>query len=401
MSKVTLSTSLLALLTLAANAQSAGPAQAAPFEHIILIIQENRTPDNLFGASGIPGADVTVNKSLGQPITIGGGTDLPHKHSSYLYEVSGQYLDGAYDYVKSGAEAYWDIAAQYGFANRMFQTNQGPSFPAHQFLLSGTSAPADSSDLFVSDNALVGGYGCDANPNSRVPTLAPDGTEGSIYPCFQRSSLLDLLDAAGVTWRYYSANPLWNAPNSLAAYEGSTNLILHPPSVLSDIRQSRLANVSWVTPAAPYSDHPGTGSGGPPWVASIVNAVGQSPYWANTAIIVTWDDWGGWWDHVTPVTNQMQWCTFYCYGFRVPMLVISARTPAHYVDNDVHDFGSILRFVESNFGLRTIGPGGWADSYADDLSVFFTGAPARKFVKIKSRRLTAAEVADHTDPDSD
>ena len=86
----------------------------------------------------------------------------------------------------------------------------------------------------------------------------------------------------------------------------------------------------------------------------------------------------------------------------MPLLVISARTPQHYVDNGVHDFGSILRFIESNFALGNIGPGGWADSYADSLSGFFTGGAAlREFVKIKARPLTKAELADLGPPDSD
>jgi phospholipase C len=89
-----------------------------------------------------------------------------------------------------------------------------------------------------------------------------------------------------------------------------------------------------------------------------------------------------------------------CYGFRVPLLVISAQTPAGYVDNNVHDFGSIMHFVENNYSLGLIGPGTWADSYADDLSGFFQpGTPARAFHPIKTRKLTSAELADKGDPD--
>ncbi len=155
-------------------------------------------------------------------------------------------------------------------------------------------------------------------------------------------------------------------------------------------------------PPAPIPIIPGiTRRGGPAWVASIVNAVGQSAYWENTAILVTWDDWGGFWDHVPPLANDTGWCMEYCYGFRVPLLVISAQTPSM-VDNDVHDFGSILHFVEANFGLGNIGPGGWADSFADDLSGFFPdGLARRKFVPIKARKLTTKELADHGAPDND
>jgi phospholipase C len=288
----------------------------------------------------------------------------------------------------------------------MFQTNQGESFPAHQFLVSGTSAPSDSSDLFVSDDPIHGlSVGCSSPASTLVPTIAPDGKRSFVYPCFDRSSLIDLIVSAGLTWKYYAASTqqIWAAPNSLQDYYESPNIILNPPQVLSDIAKGTLANISWVTPAKSYSDHPGYNTGGgPAWVASIVNAVGQSAYWDDTAIIVTWDDWGGFYDHVPPPANDTGWCTKYCFGFRVPLLVISAQTPPGYVDNAVHDFGSILHFVEANFGLRHIGPGGWADSFADDLSGFFPAGLARRtFVPIQTRKLTKKELADQSEPDDD
>jgi len=374
---------------------------AQTFQNIIIVVQENRTTDNLFGDSGLPGADIELH-SGGKGVTLNDTPDLNHTHTGFLSELAGTYPNGAYDYVTSEAEPYWQLAAQYGFANYMFQTNQGASFPAHQFLISATSAPSDTSDLFVSDNATVGTVGCKAKADSLVPTIAPDGTMGSIYPCFTRSSLLDLIGAAGLTWRYYSATntALWTAPNALEPYYESSNIVLNPAQVLTDIQNGALANVSWVTPTKVNSDHARMGSGGPAWVSSIVNAVGSSPYWNNTAIIVTWDDWGGLWDHVPPLANNTGWCEIYCYGFRVPLLVISAYTPAGYVDNGVHDFGSIVHFIEDNFSLGFVGPGDWADSYADDLSAFFT-VQFQDFVPIMARKPTKAELEDQGAPDDD
>ncbi|MGA7559231.1 MAG: alkaline phosphatase family protein [Terriglobales bacterium] len=379
-------------------------AQSSPFQHIIIVIQENRTPDDLFGASGVPGADVQINGGKARPVSLSEGNDFNHTHAGYLAEINGQYPETARNYVASGAQPYWDLAAQYGFANRMFQTNQGASFPAHQFLISGSSAPSDSSDLFVVDGTVEGQkYGCKSPPDTLVPTMAPDGSMGAVYPCFDRSSLIDLLTSANLTWKYYAVprQDIWDAPDSLTTYYKSPNIVLNPPQVLSDIANGVLANVSWVTPAKAYSDHPATSTGGgPAWVASIVNAVGQSAYWQNTAIIVTWDDWGGFYDHVPPLVNNTGWCTLYCYGFRVPLLVISAYTPVGYIDNDVHDFGSILHFVETNFGIGNIGNGGWADSFADDLGGFFQpSAHPREFHAVKSRKLTQAELSDKSDPD--
>jgi phospholipase C len=136
-------------------------------------------------------------------------------------------------------------------------------------------------------------------------------------------------------------------------------------------------------------------------VASIVNAIGnnttcdvtngQHGYWYDTAILITWDDWGGWYDHVVPPplpSTAPPEAASYEYGFRVPLLVVSAYTPPAYIDNTVHDFGSILRFIEDVFGgLGTIPPGTYADSYAnDDLSGFFqfTQMKGRAFHKIEA-----------------
>jgi len=405
-----LTLALFLALTLTASAQQ--------FSNIIIVIQENRTPDNLFGSASlpnttcpIPGADVKIH-GKGQSRPLAGGTDILHTYQEFQLEAGGFSPAGYYQYVRASyIQPYCQLAAQYGFANRMFQTNQGASYPSHQFLLSGTSSLSDSSDVLVSDNRdgdvkdISTDYGCSAKPTATVGTLAPDGTLGLVFPCFTRSSLLDLLVAQGLSWRYYAVceRCIWNAPASLTAYDKNANDVLSPPQILNDIANGNLANVSWVTPANLYSDHGGNNKGGgPAWVASIVNAVGNSPYWQNTAILVTWDDWGGWWDHVGTLANSTGWCANFCYGFRVPLLVISAQTPPGYVDNDVHDYGSILRFVESNFSLGLIGPGGWADAYADDLSGFFQGGAAKRpFVAIPARPLTQEELADQGEPDSD
>jgi phospholipase C len=130
--------------------------------------------------------------------------------------------------------------------------------------------------------------------------------------------------------------------------------------------------VSWVIPAGQNSDHAGSTAttGGPSWVASIVNAVGASSYWADTAILITWDDWGGWYDHVAPpvINDGKSWGSGYVYGFRVPLLVVSPYAKAGYVSHVTHDFGSILNFIEQTFALSSLG---YADAHADDLSDCF------------------------------
>ena len=148
--------------------------------------------------------------------------------------------------------------------------------------------------------------------------------------------------------------------------------------MLTDIANCNLRSVSWVIPTGANSDHArANDGGGPSWVASIVNAIGNSTscdgntgYWNNTAILITWDDWGGWYDHESP-TILAQPEGDYQYGFRVPLIFVSAYTPYGYINNIRHDFGSVLRFVEFNFGIPP-GSLNFADARAKtDLTGFF------------------------------
>jgi phospholipase C len=442
-----------ALLLLAA---APAGAQSVTFKHIVIVVQENRTPDNLFGAQPNfePGVDIsrTGVNSLGQTIHLQAEAldscyDISHAHAAFETMLNqGADLETVlpgtgckppanpqFKYADNSTgiiQPYFDLATGYGFANRMFQTNQGPSFPAHQFLFGGTSQPQTESPLFAAENpnTTKTGAGCTAPAGQTVNLIDANGSETSnapIYPCFEHPTLADLLDAANLSWRYYAPSPvsIWTAPNAIQhicvpapsgaklvctgpAWTTNANVdATNPSQVLTDIQACKLAAVSWVIPTADESDHAGINVGtGPQWVASIVNAVGQQPscaggekYWNDTAILITWDDWGGWYDHVPPFANNTQpgappsWGQGYTYGFRVPLLVVSAYTAKGTVDNATHDFGSLLAFVEHNFNLGFIGPGdslysNYADEQSaargDTLAAFFTRTHPRPFTPI-------------------
>jgi phospholipase C len=148
--------------------------------------------------------------------------------------------------------------------------------------------------------------------------------------------------------------PLGYPPDgcTLARYGRDWQNIRAPETRISnDIAQSSLPAVSWVIPTGANSDHAGELSDtGPSWIADVVNAIGESSYWKSTAIFVTWDDWGGWYDHVKPTIYNS-----YELGFRVPLLVISPYVRAGYVSHVQHEFGSILHFTEEQFGLGSLG----------------------------------------------
>jgi phospholipase C len=160
------------------------------------------------------------------------------------------------------------------------------------------------------------------------------------------------------------------------------DIVLNPAQVLSDVAQNKLASVSWVIPTGQESDHPGDNDGsGPSWVASVVNAIGTSAYWNSTVILIVWDDWGGWYDHVAPPIDPAY--PYYENGFRVPLLVVSPYTSPGYVSQQTHTFGSILKFIETAYGLPLIPPGTFVDARSDDLGDFFDFAqPPRSFTTI-------------------
>lgn len=426
----------------------------SPISHVVIIIQENRTPDNLFHDSVLMarGADIASSgvNSHGEtialaPLPLANQYDLSHMHQAFVNMYDGGKMDGAdlitdycgggnclpnpqFKYVTpSDVQPYFSLAEQYTFADRMFQTNEGPSYPAHQFLLAGTSAPTAGSNLFAAENPFLTGFtpvGCTVPASEMVFLIDPSGKENiKVFPCFEHMTLPDLLDLHGATWRYYTPTPdsIWTAPNSIrhmcnpqsangtincVSYEWKENVIISKTQVLTDITNKKLANVSWVIPTGLASDHAGANNGsGPSWVAQVVNALGNSGYWGNTAIFITWDDWGGWYDHVPPpkvLKDCAQWGCGYVYGFRVPLIVVSPYAKAGYISHVQHDFGSILRFIEENFSLGSLG---YADAYADNLSDCFDFGQA----PLPFRTIAAPHDADYflndttpaTPPDND
>jgi phospholipase C len=459
-------------------------AQTPNFQHVVVIVQENRTPDNLFqGLCSAPygsAASCSTTPTSSQyniqtsnwldhhsatgltqpaPVPLANKYDLSHAHSAFVAQcdqdpVTGACkMDGSGDVACSGkcltkpqfryvdnsagvVTPYLDLATQYGWANYMFQTNQGPSFPAHQFIFGGTSAPTaadDAAGVFASENMSGGGVGglsktagCIAAADTTVELIDPTGENKKIYPCFEHSTVPDLL-SGNITWRYYtpSAGSIWTAPNAIqhicqstgpggqcVGPDWSANVDLKPADVLSDIAACKLRSITWVIPTGANSDHAkANDGGGPSWVTSIVNAIGNSAtcdggkgYWQDTAIIVTWDDWGGWYDHVRNAFLAQPEGD-YQYGFRVPLVFVSAYTPAGYINNDRHDFGSILRFVEHNYGI-TEGALNFADSRAtNDLTGFYDLSKApRAFTTINAPKSAAFFLHDKrkaTDPDDD
>jgi phospholipase C len=438
----TTSTGIAPAMPATASAARSGSARQlllgnGKIKHVVIIFQENRSTDNLF--NGLPGADTVTHglNTAGAQVELRKASltaqwDLDHSHASFNTEYDGGRMDGfnlnrsscpshhgkcipknirAYAYVPAAdIKPYFTMAKEYAFGDKMFASQAGPSFPAHQYILTGTSTISVSSTLRASENPLDSQQqftgGCDSPAGSLVMLIDTNGTESQqTYPCFDRPALPDLIDAAGLTWRYYQSHSgpgLWNAPDAIKhireSSQFSTDVVSPPSQVLTDIANGALANVVWVTPTAQASDHAGITNGtGPAWVASVVNAVGESQYWDSTAIFVAWDDWGGFYDHVAPP----QYNSFEL-GFRVPLIAIGPYAKQGYVSHVQHEFGSILKFTEKAFGLGSLGA---TDVRADDLSDCFNfNKKPRSFTPIPSsfdRAYFLRQPVSYENPDDD
>jgi phospholipase C len=346
-------------------------------EHVVWVVQENRTVDNLF--HNYPGADTVSSgkDSVGDSITlqpISLKTEYEIDHSAYAMfqacagagklpgtncrmngfnleqEIDGP-PNGQYAYVpQKEAQPYWDMAHEWVLGDRMFPSQLDESFAAHQYII---AAQAQHS---VDVPSLL--WGCEGGHNDVVQTLLQQRTYGpNQTPCFDYQTLGDELDGAGLTWRFYTSG--YTVPNSgfWSGYQAvkhifngpdwKTDVITPQKRFLTDVAAGKLASFTWITPLCRDSDHSMCGGGGgPSWVSSIVNAVGTSKFWDSTAIFVMWDDWGGLYDHVPPPHKDYDGL-----GFRVPFLVISPYAKSGYISHVQYETASVLRFAEDLFGL--------------------------------------------------
>jgi phospholipase C len=325
--------------------------------------------------------------------------------------------DLAYAYVPSKeTKPYFDMAHQYVLADEMYASDFDiSSFESHQYIIAGVN-PDTSVDYPSGD------WGCTGGPGDQIPIMFKDrkwlnASRQPIKterPCWDPNTLGDELDAAKLTWAFYAVpvpssgsfacsgnvfgpdgkssrgSGIWSAYQAIdhicygADWAQDVAPFSPPSKFLNDIKAGKLRSVTWITPTDANSDHGGSDSAtGPSWVASVVNAIGESQFWDTTAIFVFWDDPGGWYDPEPPayINNDG-------LGYRLPMLIISPYARQNYVDHTHYEHGSILKFVEETFGLPPLEPK--KDKKASDRranspddAFDFTQAP-RAFKKIKA-----------------
>ena len=375
-------------------------------KHIVIIMQENRSFDHYFGtypgADGLPMKDGKFAICLPDPLSaacaqpyhdpddknFGAG----HTAEAARADIDGGKMDGfvreaeaerghACDDPHSPACAlvdapidvmgfhdrrelanYWAYADAFVLQDRMFEPNAGWSLPAHLFEVSEWSAKCSrrgdpQSCVNAGDNA------------DWPPDCQPSGKDRPL-PDYAWTDLTYLLHKAGVSWRYYvfpgsepdceddsaACNPVRQNPETPGIWnplpffdtvrdDGELKNIQDIGNFYSAAKSGSLPAVTWIAPSDRVSEHPtALVSRGQAYVTSLINAVMQGPDWTSTAIFLTWDDWGGFYDHVVPPKVDRNG-----YGLRVPGLVISPYARKGFIDHQTLSFDAYVKFIEDDF----------------------------------------------------
>jgi phospholipase C len=347
---------------------------AGPIKRVIYLMLENRSFNNLFGTfPGVTGSTVGVMNGKEVPLIrcpdwLPG--DLPHDRNAHLNCVNNGKMDGfntgtygIWGYSQfDGRQVpnYWEWAREYALSDNFFASAAGPSYPNHYFMIAGTSGGSidnpENIETRVEGDKKYKSWGCDTIGDEAFVFVKDErGNMAKHDTCFTFPTVGEQLTQKGIDWAFYSAVPgqtgyFWNAYNGVSEvfHTDMWHQHMRPvDTIVDDIRANRLPSVTWITPRFELSDHPPFSTGfSHNWVTDIVNAVMRSDAWEHTAIFLTWDEWGGFYDPVPPPAIDA-----IGLGFRVPLLTISPYTNRGYIDHEQGEFSTPLRFISDNWGL--------------------------------------------------
>jgi phospholipase C len=391
-----------------------------PIKHIVFIIKENRTFDHYFGR--YPGADGTTTGKLinGTTIPLRPAKDvmthaITHGFWSSLYSIDGgrmdgfntieggEHLDGYSQFTRAGIPHYWAYADRFVLADHFFTSMYGPTYPEHLYTIASQSngimdnkaettpspgrycddpkaySPAFPRNLTVADRDRIMRLENAIADNSPTNLRRIIQYLIQVRDCFDIKILPDELQRAGISWKFYTDEvfPIGDIMRAIRHVRYGPMWHRVRPSVefMQDIKNRTLPRVSWVNPPAPYNEHPilpnriQSVCAGENWTVQVVNAIQRSPYWPNTAVVIVWDDFGGFYDHVAPPQYDIMGL-----GPRTPALIISPWTRqggnslGGSIDNHTYEFSSVLRFIEEVFGLKPMTD---RDAQADPLTGAF------------------------------
>lgn len=389
--------------------------------HVVYLIKENRTFDHMFGR--FPGADgategMTCDGTMvplarapddapGPDHSFQGGLKAINggKMNCFSELFGGLQLQGYVQYRQHQIPSYWAYARSYVLADRFFSSTYGPTGIEHLFTVGATTDRYTDHERATppgqfGENEVPREYCEDAtermysfrrlSPSEEDEAFALEeqaevGTLKARFwflrtACTDLTILPDLLEDAGVSWRYYLGDN--DYINTLAlvkhvVFGPMQDKVVTDDDFLVDLGAGELPAVSWLIPDVEVSEHPAAGSmcAGENWTVEIVNAIMRSPEWRHTAIVITWDDFGGFYDHVPPPHLDL-----YGLGPRVPMLLISPWARQGLITSDLLEFSSVLKMIETIWDLPSLTE---RDAGASDmLDLFdFEGEPAPRLLR--------------------
>jgi phospholipase C len=341
-------------------------------KHIVFLIKENRSFDNYFGT--FPGADGATSgrTSHGKVVRLKRTPDQTPYDLGHNWEDARMAIDGGsmskFDQVKNGqihgdllpytqlTEAeipnYFSYARNFVLADRMFSSMTGPSFPNHLY----TVAAQDGGALENPQPAHAD-WGCDADDNQTVLVQRLNGTTEADRSCFDFQTLADEMEVAHIDWKYYAPargqyGYQWSALDGIQHIRNGPlwqSRVVSDAQFTSDALGGHLPAVSWLVTGEGSEHPPHSTCVGENWTVRQLNAVMNGPDWNSTAVFLTWDDFGGFYDHVPPPTVDI-----YGLGPRVPLIIISPYSKKGHISHTTYEFSSFLTFVEHRFSLRSL-----------------------------------------------
>lgn len=387
------------LVPLALGQQQNAPAGIQKISHVVFLIKENRTYDNIFGAFNAKYGTKTCTLSTGQVVPQGRAPDryphdIDHGWAGALLGMDGGKMD-QFDLIGLGSGAsgdnsgdlltcrqftaadipnYFAYAHNFALGANMFSSLHGPSFPNHLYTIAAESFGAIDNPFHL---LTTHSWGCDG-PNTeedqeQVRVLQPNGIINVQFPCFTGvPTMAQTLDNAGVSWKYYappSTDPgyIWSTFNAISDVRNGPdwNKVVDTSNFISDVQANQLPSVSWIITPWWQSEHPDASTcEGENASVTELNALMNNPsLWAATAVFLVWDDFGGDYDHVVPPQPDT-----FGFGPRVPFLIISPYARKGHISTTQYEFSSVLKFIEERFGLPALGT---RDANANDMTDSF------------------------------
>ncbi|MGB7130802.1 MAG: alkaline phosphatase family protein [Candidatus Sulfotelmatobacter sp.] len=358
-----------------APAKNSGSQNISVIQHVVFFVKENRSFDSMFGQ--FPEANGATQGTISSGVTIplqresdSLQVDLGHDWTSILTAMDNGKMDrfdllmdgnvngqfGSYvQFYQADIPNYWSYAESFALADNMFSSIHADSFPNHLYTIAAQSGGVLSAPSGTNTSYS---WGCDSPASATSRQMDDLGDIFAVFPCFDFLTLADNMDNAGISWRYYAPSQgeqgyqfsAYDAINHIRNGPDWTEDVVPTAQFITDAQSGNLPSVSWVILGHSLNDHPPESiCQGENETVLYMNALMQSADWNSSAVFLTWDDDGGFYDHVPPPTVDQ-----FGFGPRVPLIVISPYALPGHISSTQYEFSSVLKFIEELFGLPSL-----------------------------------------------